>query len=186
MLAPEISLGPSVDDARTRRIAARLVAELRGTLESREVRLDGPWAGDGAESARRQLLERMRRSGGERLRRGVAVPLDDALVPLRASGAAGVLAARLLRRPSTSEGGFVPRPPGEIVELPDERPDYEIPTAEEFATGGVDLELLLVDTETSRVVTHRRVSHPVTGDDVEAVLPALARLATRGMAGPGP
>ncbi len=185
LLGPEVSLGSRIDETAERRIAARLVAELRAVLAERRVRIEGPWSGEDAETARREMLDRMRRSPGERMRAGTAVPLDDALVPLQATGAASVLAVRLLRRPSASEGGYVPRPPGELVELPDERLDYEVPSAEAYATGGVELEILLVDAGTSRVVTHRRVSHPVTGEDVDAVLAPLVRLAARGISADG-
>ncbi|UCF68913.1 MAG: hypothetical protein JSV80_06395, partial [Acidobacteriota bacterium] len=125
-------------------------------------------------------LRRQRLRGSRRLRPGEPLGLDEAAMVV-ARQAASVLAVLVRRGAYVGEGRYMPRPSGELMPLPEEQGDYEIPRAGSQSIGGVELELLVVE-ETGRVLTHRRVAHPAaSAQEILGAMPVLLREVTRGL-----
>jgi hypothetical protein len=128
-----------------------------------------------------------RAQGLGRLKPGADLDLGSLRQVSEAAGARTVVLS-VLTRTGTFQGPdeYVPRPPDEIISSPEERPDYVIPrTGRNEFREGVDLDLLVVDAATSRVVTHRRVSYPAAGragagEAIEPLVHEAVRGLTRG------
>lgn len=188
VLRPEVRLGNVAGESGDEELVALLAAELRRTLADQGVVASGPTGQPAIELARLEVLDAWRHERGlrgSRLPEGTPIVADEALQVLRASGAETVLMTLLSRRGLTApEGEYVPRPSGELYVLPEERNDYEIPTADEFASDSLVLELLVVRTGDGRVVQDRRAAEPSQGRDPGSLVPRLVRLVVRGLGGP--
>lgn len=186
LLEPEVrSMGELTPRQRTT-LAERLRAELVGTLSLQDVdvRLADP--AERFAPLRGALLEAVasRRGRSTGLAAGTDLELGETLAPAREAGARTVIVALLVpigARPGPD--GYVPRPPGEIMPLPEDRPDYVVPRAGREGYGtGVELDLAVVDAATGRVLAHRRTGMPAaTAADMLDVLPRLVREDTRGL-----
>ena len=188
LFQPEARLGSAGSQPIEEALVDGLIAELRKALTANGLSPSVAPRDPSMERSRRAVIAawaRARAGGRHRLRPDEPLGVEEALLPVREWGADTVVAAVLARRGLfVPEGEYVPRPPGELVVLPDEKSDYEIPRARDYTEEGVSLELLLVDARNGRIVAHRRVTYPAAGDrDIAAVLPRLVRMATRGLTG---
>jgi hypothetical protein len=169
-------------------VADALTSELRRALSGAGVQLTGSESGDAREGQLRQALVAawtQARAARARVRKGTLLVTSadlaaadagryDTLVFAVLSGAHG--------RPGQREG--VPLPPDLIVPSPDDRPEYDVPSAREFTAGGVELELLVVSAKTGELLAQRRVAHPAhTRDGILQALPIIVREVSRGLQG---
>lgn len=126
---------------------------------------------------------RKRAAGDRRFKAGEDLGLQELLERPARTGARSVAFVVLSGNGEGNGSGYVPVPMGEIIPLPEERPDYVVPRSGSrgFARG-VDMDLLLVDLHTSQVILHRRVSHPArnVGELIDAIT-VLTRELTRGL-----
>lgn len=188
LLGSEIRLGREGSPVDLASLSEHLDLELRRALGGAGVVVQIPADADRVAALRRALLEvwvRGRQQGLGRLRTGTDLALGPLLGAAAESGSSTVMLG-VLTRTGTGDaaGGYVPRPPGEVIRMPEDRFEHEIPQAGRNAFGaGVDLDLLAVDVATGKVVAHRRVSHPAAGSgDIVAAVPVLVREAARGFA----
>ncbi len=185
VLQPEIRLGSGTDPATARVVSEQLVSQIRGSLAASGIEITGVGGQPKLRSALLAGWSHARNQGFGRIRRGADLGVADVIGPAAQEGAKSVLLA-VLTRPGlpTPDSPFVPRPPGEIVPQPEDRPDYVIPQVHHGsgAASGVALDLVVVDATTGRVVADRHVEHPAQSvDDVVSVLPVLVREAARGI-----
>ncbi len=142
---------------------------------------------DDALASFRQALQlawsRKRAAGDRRFKAGEELGLQELLEAPARTGARSVAFVVLSGNGEGTGSGYVPVPMGEIIPLPEERPDYVVPrTGSGGFARGVDMDLLLVDLQTSQVILHRRVSHPAqdAGELIDAIT-VLSRELTRGL-----
>ncbi len=185
---PEVRLGSSGTRPIEEVVVDGLIAELRRVLTGKGLALVVASRDPSLEASRSAVAAAWRRersAGRHRLRADARLGIEEALRPVREWGADKVLAVLLSRRGVVvSDGEYVPRPSGEILERPEDRLDYKIPRASDYADQSVVLELLMVDAATGRIVTHRRASHPAaTERDIVDVLPRLVGMVSRGLSG---
>jgi hypothetical protein len=186
LFAPEVRLGGR-DAARDNiLVGGVLERELRSAFVGHGVSIDRAPNDDDAERLRKAVLVALdeQRVRNRRLRVDNTLPLQasltDVAVPL---GSRAVAVALMVRSGVVTDGRtYLPRPADEIVELPEERGDYEIPNADDYANSSVGLDLIVLEVPSGRVKLHRRVSEPVqTLVEIQQALPALVREATRGV-----
>lgn len=190
MLAPELRLPERLASQPTDRdlVETSLTRRLRQALAGKGIDFSEPDdGGDAVPQLRSNVLEAWRThrtQGGRRLRVGAQVKLPPGAAALRATGARTAVLPILSGRTGGAQGDdYAPLPPQGVHWLPDERPDYEVPTAgERGMTSGVDLDLLIVDLSTGEIVAHRRVIHPAAdASDVIGALPVMVREITRNL-----
>jgi hypothetical protein len=184
LLEPAVRLGGADEAAEDDMASDELLARLRRSLSGQGLVTTGQTPA--AAALREELMDVLdaRRRAGRRLRSGDVLPLGDALIDASATGAATAAAAILARGgPAVRDDGYMPRPPDELIELPEDRPTYEIPEAGASAAGEqAELHLLLVSIGTGQVITHRRVQYPARDTrEVISSIPILVREATRGL-----
>ncbi|RMF76063.1 MAG: hypothetical protein D6738_02150, partial [Acidobacteria bacterium] len=160
LIEPAVRIGGAgvrllADEAR-----AELFRQLRQQLAGRgldiaPLRPEGDDAAIADRLVRTVVAEKLR---GRRLRAGASLHVDG-LGELAARYGATVVAAAVLTRSGIApdEGEFLPIPEGELVPLPDERSEYEVPDASPRGRPGVDLDFVLVDAVAGQVRLHRRV-----------------------------
>lgn len=178
-----------VDSPRDRDLLSEaLETRLRQALAGNEInseRVDGSEIS--VQELRANLLDvwrSQRGQAGRRLRIGTQVELPPGTEALAASGARSVILPVLSgRHPAVDGSGYVPLPHNEVMWLPEERPDYEIPTAgAEGMNSGVDLDIIVLDLGTGQISAHRKVIYPAAdAGDIMAALPVMVREVTRGL-----
>lgn len=186
LLAPEVLVGRAGSTEQAT-IADVLRDQLKAALSHEDIETIFGASVPGTSALRTALLDAWRTGRTQRLGRlktGADLGLQDALGPAVAAGATTVVLPVLTRTgPVEGPDGYVPRPMDEILRRPGEQRPREIPQAGETAAkGGVDLDVVVVDAGSGRVVTHRRVSYPVSDPpDVANAVPVMVREAVRGL-----
>lgn len=188
VLEPDLRLGSSMTAPDESVLADQLMGELRRALSGAGLNVapatESPRF-DGLRSALIDLGVRARSQRLGRLRPGTRVELGEGAAAAREAGGSTVVLAVLGRSGAWyDEDGYAPRAPGEVMPLPDDKPDFYVPDARANSMqAGVDLELLAVSVTDSEVVLHRRVSYPAqTTAEIAEALPRLAREAARNLA----
>jgi hypothetical protein len=189
LMEPAVRLGSGGDEFVESTVATALERELRGSLAGNGIELVSIADENEVANARAALVEAVERTRlrGRRLRSGSRLAIAEVLPEMVGTGARSALMAVLSRSGMPrDEDQWVPRPADEIIPLPEDRPDYEVPMGPE-ASGRTDvtLDVLLLDVETGEVVMHRRVFHPAdTLGAISEALPVLVREAVRGVRRP--
>lgn len=186
LFAPEVRLGGPDAAQDNILVGGVLERELRSAFVGHGVAIDRAPNNDDAERLRKAILAAIddQRVRNRRLKVGNTLPvqasLTDVAVPLDARA---VALALFVRSGVVTDGRtYLPRPADEIVELPEERGDYEIPNADDYVNSSVGLDLIVLEVPSGRVKLHRRVSEPVqTIVEIQEALPTLVREATRGV-----
>jgi hypothetical protein len=191
MLEPELRLPDRLTRQPTDRdlVETSLTRRLRQALAGKGIGFSEPEEGGEAVAAiRSNLLEAwrsQRTQSARRMRVGARVKLPPGAAAMRAAGARSAVLPILSGRTAGADGDdYAPLPPQQGVHwLPEERSDYEVPTAgEKGMTSGVDLDLVIVDLETGEIVAHRRVIHPAAdASDIIGAMPVMVREVTRNL-----
>ncbi|MCE5246962.1 MAG: hypothetical protein ABFD84_12965 [Candidatus Polarisedimenticolia bacterium] len=188
VLVPQVRTVLNISPVDQASLTDQLSVELRRTLAgaSLEVKEGSPERTFAA--LRGELLDaiaraRLTRSG--RFAPGTDLGLGPSLAAATDAGARAVVVAELTRL-GAGRGGkdYVPIPPGELVKLPEDRPDFIVPQRPSAAGGGsgVELRLLVVDAANGHVLAHRVVVDPAMSvDEIRTAMTALVREACRGL-----
>ncbi len=189
LLTPEIHVGGSGSPEQLN-LAEVVQEQLRSALARQDIATIQEASAPGSAALRAALLEAWRTGRSEglgRLRAGTDLGLGQLLEPAVRAGAETVVFAVLARSgPEENPDVYLPRPMDEVLERPGEQRPRDLPQAPgTTAAGGVNLDLLVVDVASGRVVTQRRTSYPVTSPpEIADAAPVLVREAVRGLRRP--
>ena len=186
LFAPEVRLGGPQAEKDNILVGAVLEREIRQALVGRGVSVERAPDSDDAERLRKAMLGALdeQRVRNRRLRVDSTIPIQVSLKEVAMPLGARSVAMTLLVRTGvvTDDRTYLPRPADEIMELPEEKNDYQIPNADDYADTSIGLDLIVVEVPSGRVMLHRRVSEPVeTLAEIQQSIPVLVREATRGI-----
>lgn len=187
VFGPEVRLGGQDGRVGEDMMHGRLDRLLRQSLAGRGLELAAPGAVGDDSALRTALIEILvrQKQRNRRLRPGDPTGVRGELAEAQSAQASSVAVAMLSRSgiPRGDDDTFLPVPPDQIVPLPEERSDYEIPRADATARPeSVDLDLLVVDATTGEVRLHRRVTYPASNTgEIDTALPVLVREVSRGV-----